>query len=174
MKLRCDLHVNGEARKLVLVPTKEEKQEHLSLKLAAYVLFWGDDLTVTPSAGHPALMGQDQRPDLMGVDITGAVAFWVECGNTTMNKMDKVRRRFPDARVVVLKETADQAKRFRDELGGKVPAAKNVEVWYWPEQGFREWHGKLGEKTEIVGEVEGRGMNLVVNEDIYVADLGMV
>ena len=170
MKIRADLHVNGGSRKLVLVPNENEKFEHLALKLAAYVLFWDDDLTVDASAKHPALLGQEHRPDLMGTDVTGAVGLWVECGHTTLNKISKVLKRFPYARVAVLKENLAQAKRFREEIEGEVPVDR-VELLYWQAGGFQAWVGLVDEKTEVVGDATRSSMNLVVNDQVYMADL---
>ena len=38
MKFRCDLHLNGGSRKLILMPGPNETVEHLALKLAAKVM----------------------------------------------------------------------------------------------------------------------------------------
>lgn len=170
-KIRADLRVNDGWRKLVLAPGDNEKPQHLGLKLAAYLLFWAEDLTVDPSVKHPALAGQDFRPDLLGVDVSGAVSLWVECGNTSQNKLTKVLRRWPQARVVVVKEAPGEARRFRQVLSEGVPRSERVEVYAWPEGRFGDWMRCLSEKTEVFGESGGVGLNLVVNEQVYVADL---
>lgn len=169
--IRADLHVNGSSRKLYLPPSETEKAEHLSLKLAAYILFWEDRLTVDASVKHPALAGQDYRPDLLGTDVSGSVALWVECGNTTMNKIGKVLRRWSSARVLVLKEGPQEARRLRAELEKEEAHARRVEILHWPAGGFAEWHARVGAKTEVFGETTPTAMNLVVNEQTYVADL---
>lgn len=46
-----------------------------------------------------------------------------------------------------------------------------VEVYYWPEGAFKEWMDCLSEKTEIIGEANDAGFNLVVNERVYLADM---
>ena len=165
------MSVNSESRKLVLVAIENEKPEHLGLKLAAYLLFWKENLTVDPSLKSSALAGQPFRPDLLGTDITGSTAAWVECGNTTEHKIGKVLRRWPAARIAVVKEYQRVAEDFRRMLSAKVPKSERVEVYYWPEGGFKEWMECLSEKTEIIGEANDAGFNLVVNERVYLADI---
>lgn len=172
MKIRADLHVNGGSRKLVLVPDDNEKPEHLALKLAAYILFWDADLVVGAGVGHPALRGQEMRPDLLGTDISGAVSLWVECGNTSLNKVGKAIKRFPYAQVVVLKETPALARRFRAEFGAG--ASGRVEVLTWPEGAFADWASRLDEKTEVVGSASRTELNLVVNDRVFVTDLARI
>lgn len=170
-KIRADMQVNGGRRTLVLAATLNEKPEHLGLKLAAYLLYWDKELTVEAGAQHPALIGQDFQPDLLGTDITGSVALWVECGQTSQHKLLKVLRRWREAEVTVLKETPVQALRFRKDLESGVPGSERIRILYWPVGGFSEWLDCLAEKTEIVGEAGDVSFNLVVNERVYARDL---
>ena len=171
VKIRADLHINHDNRKLVLAASETEKPEHLALRLAAFILFWDEELTNAPSSKHPALFGQPFRPDLLGTDITGSVSIWVECGNTSTHKILKVLRRWRQARVIVLKETPTQAQGFRELLQSDVPGSERVEVYSWAAGGFPKWIRCLSEKTDIVGEAGGKTLNLVVNEKVYLADL---
>lgn len=171
MKLRCDLHVNGASRKLVLVPGENEKDETLALKLAAYLLFWGQDPVVDASARHPALAGQEFLPDLMALDETGAVRLWVECGSATLHKLMKLTRRLPQARIVVLKATEREARRLRSDMEDKLDRHAKVEVLAWRGDSFRDWLGALAEKTEVYGEAGGLSLNVVVNERPLAAEL---
>ena len=170
MKIRCDLHVNGGSRKLVLMPGPNERADHLALKLAAYLLFWDKEPVVVPSAKHPALLGQEFVPDLMSLDITGAVDLWVECGATTMNKLDKVARRFTHARIVVLTPSAREAERLRSDVAAKLERAPRIEILAWKDGQFTEFARTLAEKTEVYGEAGGHMINAVVNERPVVSE----
>ncbi len=171
MKIRCDLHVNGGARKLLLVPGATETGEHLALKLAAYLLFWDFDPVVGASSKHPALADQEFIPDLMALDEGGAVRLWVECGNVAWHKLNKLVRRCPGARLVVLKSTHREAGRLRADVDEKLGRSERLEILSWPDGGFSRWLAALGEKTEAYGEAGGRSFNLVVNETPFDVDL---
>jgi hypothetical protein len=170
-KIRADLHVNGDNRKLVLATIENETTEHLGLKLAAYLLFWKEELVVLPSLKHPALIGQAFRPDLMATNIEGSVSVWVECGNTSLHKLGKVLRKWPQARVVVFKDQPVQAENFRRSLKGVVPKPERVEVFGWPAGGFKNWMNCLSEKTDVIGDAADVSFNLVVNGEVYLEDL---
>ena len=170
MKLRCDLHINGGDRTVVLMPGISEKADHLAMKLAAYMLFWDREPIVSPSAKHSALLDQEFIPDMMAVDITGALDLWIECGATTMNKLDKVARRFAHARIVVLTPTAREAKQLREDVVAKIERAPRIEILAWDGAQFKEFAKTLAEKNEVYGEAGGHMINAVVNEHPLVCE----
>lgn len=170
MALRCDIHLNGGHRKLILAAKPEEPPAHLALKLAAFVLCWEDNPIVDPSAKHPALLNQEFRPDLMALDAGGGVALWVECGPTSLNKLEKLPRRFPHARFLVIKENPREGERLRRDLNDRLSRG-TVAVWSWREEDFSLWKSALDEKIEIFGESTGRSLNLVINATPLAVDL---
>lgn len=171
MKLRCDLHVNGGSRKLILIPGPNEPDAHLALKLAACILFWDFEPIAGVSAKHPALLGQEFIPDLLALDQAGQAKLWVECGPTAMNKLGKLTRRFPWSRIVVMKETEREAQRLRQDLLDQVDKQAKIEIVAWPGTLFKEWMQSVQEKTEVYGEGGGLTLNVVINERPLVAEL---
>lgn len=171
MKLRCDLHVNGGARKLLIVQGPNETGSHLALKLAAYLLFWDLDPIVDASAKTPALASFEFLPDVLALDEGGEVKLWVECGSVTLHKLLKLTRRLPRARLVVLKETRREAERLRQDLVEQLDRQERVEILAWPDGQFRAWLAALREKTEVYGEAGGLLLNVVVNETPVAAEL---
>ena len=170
-RIRAGMRVNGAERKLALTCIGNETPVHLALKLGAYLSFWDEDLTLDVGDKTPALSGQEFRPDLLGVDASGQVSLWVECGTTAMHKVGKVVRRWPEARVAMFKENEAKARFLREDLERALPDHERVEVYCWPGRSFQEWLALLAEKTEVDGEAKGVGFNLVVNERIYATDL---
>ena len=171
MKIRCDLHLNGGSRKLLLVPGPNETGEHLALKLAAYLLFWDQNPVVEASSRHPALAGQEFIPDLMALNDSGEIALWVECGQATLHKLGKLVRRLPAARIVVIKATEREAARLRQDVGDRLDRPERIEVLAWPGRSFHQWLAVVREKTEVYGEGGGLMINAVVNEHPIVAEL---
>jgi hypothetical protein len=174
MKIRCDLHLNGETRKLLLVPGPNESFDHLGLKLAAFLLFWKFGPIVDPSIKTPALASYEFLPDLIALDEGGTCVLWVECGTATMHKMTKLTRRLPHARIVVLKENERGALRLRadvnDEFKTQPDRSAKVEIWAWQGDAFKDWMRALTEKTEVYGESGELSINAVVNDHPVVAD----
>jgi hypothetical protein len=141
------------------------------MKLAAFVMFFPLAPIVEPSSDHPSLSGLDVKPDMFALDEGGDIRLWVECGEVSINKVDKIARRLPRARVVVVKATLAQARRFRETLDEEVRQGARVEIWTWPPGGFETWMSAMGEKVEIFGEAHEKNFNLVVNGVPYAVDL---
>lgn len=171
MKLRCDLHVNGANRKLVLVSAPNESAQHMGLRLAAYLLFWDQEPVMEASAKNPALANFEFLPDLMALDEAGDIKLWVECGTTTMHKLLKLTRRLSQGRIVVMKESEREALRLREDMRAQLDRAGRVEILAWPAAVFQSWTESLFEKTEVFGEAGGLMLNLVINERPIVAEL---
>jgi uncharacterized protein YaeQ len=112
----------------------------------------------------------EYRPDLLGTDVTGGVSHWVDCGNTSMNKVAKAVRRFPRARFALFQENPQKARRLRQDVEAEVRESADVDVLGWPAGEFPRWCALLGEKVEIFGEASGVQMNLVVNEQVFATD----
>ena len=165
------MRVNDEWRKLVFVAMGNESPEHLGLKLAAYLSFWKQDLTLEASSKHPALVGTPFRPDLLSTNIEGQIDHWIECGKTAANKIEKVLRKWPDTQMAIFKHSEFTAKQFRREVLDDIPRSERVDVYTWKDGGFKEWMDLLSEKIDIYGEANGVSFNLVIGESIYVADL---
>src|SRR5690242_6952847 len=102
MKLRASVHLNNQSSSIQIYAGIQETWDHLALKLAASLFFFDSNPTIEMGATHPALQGQDYYPDLLVVDWTNQPTLWVECGKTTLHKLEKVSKRFRQARVIVL------------------------------------------------------------------------
>lgn len=173
MAFRCDLHVNGGHRRLILAARPEETLDHLALKLSAYLLFWSDEPVVDPSAKHPALSDQEHRPDLLALDVQGGARLWIECGRVSLNKLDKVTRRFPRARLAVVRESVEEGRRLRRDLAEK-RLRRAPDILAWPRDAFRAWRDALDDLTEVFGESGPRSLNLTINRTPLAVDLEAV
>jgi uncharacterized protein YaeQ len=164
VKIRGELHFNGEERRPFLMSGPSEPDDHVAHKLGAYILFWGHDPITDASTKLPALSGYEFLPDLLGLDDGGNIALWVECGSTTLHKLTKVTRRASRARVVVMKENERSAEMLRKELLSSFDRPERIEVLAWPDKSYKEWVALVGDRAEGSGESDGRMINGVVND----------
>lgn len=164
MQIRCNAQIDTDFRKVILASQENETPEHLALKLAAFVLFFNSNPLIDVSLKHPAIVGQEFRPDLLALNESREIKLWVECGTVTSHKLDKLTRRYRNARILVLKETLHEAETLRKTMEKhKVQGRDRVEIWAFPNQIFQEWFAAIGETTDIVGESTERSFNLVIN-----------
>lgn len=164
MQIRCHIQLGGQSKKLVLVSQENETPQHLALKLAAFVLFFDWNPMAEVSAKHPAVAGQEFKPDLIALNVAGEIRLWLECGNVTTNKLDKISRRYREARLVVLKENEREARNLRKWLDkDDVHRQERIEIWAFPEKQFDAWMEAMDDNVEIFGEKAERSLNLVAN-----------
>ena len=149
---------------MVLVGQDNQTTELLALKLAAFVLFFKLNPSVDISSKNPAMAGQEFKPDLVALDEGGQIQLWVECGNVTTHKLDKLIRRYRNARIVALKARPREAENLRRALAkNEISNSERVEVRAFPSGQFEEWLKVLDDSVEIVGESSEHGFNLVAN-----------
>lgn len=168
MKIRSSIFLNDESFNLNLFATLQETPDHLKLKLAAVLFFARHHPTIETGATNPALASQEYYPDLMATDEGGRVTLWIECGKTTLHKLEKVSKRFRDARVLVLTaqphQGEQQAQMVKEE-------GLRVEVWTFQPGEYDRWSQIVQERNDIIGEATETSLNLVLNEHAYMTDL---
>lgn len=170
MNIRADLTINGETRKPFLVMGPSEPSDHCAHRLAAYILFWPYDPILDASNKTPALADFEFLPDLFAVNDAGEPTLWVECGTVTTNKLTKLTRRMPRARLVIMKETEREAAQLRKALDDQFDRPEKVEILAWPDKTYKEWAAAVNDRTEAFGEVSGNEINLVLNDKMFVVD----
>lgn len=173
MKIRADLSINGGERKVLLVSGPSEPDDHLAHRLAACILFWDAEPILDASVKTPALADYEFLPDLIGLNAAGEAVLWVECGSVTMNKLTKITRRLPRARLVIMKETERQASELRRDLLASFDRPEKVEILAWPDKTYKEWARAVAaksDKTEVFGEASGHMINVVMNEAMFVIE----
>ncbi|MFA5975291.1 MAG: YaeQ family protein [Elusimicrobiota bacterium] len=168
MKLRATLHLNDQPANLTIFTGLQETWEHLVLKLAASLFFFESHPTIEMGATHPALQGQEYYPDLFNADLTNQPTLWVECGKTTLHKLEKISKRFRQARVIVLTPFPHQA---RQQAEGIEEEGLRVSVWSFADGEFERWKNLVQEKNEIIGEASETALNLVINEQSFMTEL---
>lgn len=168
MQIRATIQLDNEVKKLVLVSQENETPENMALKLAAYVLFFRQNPIAGPGSKHHAILGQEFLPDLICLNEYGELSCWIECGNVTTHKLDKLLRRNRNARVVVMKATPREGDNLRQALAkNDVASPERLEIFAFPEGEFKPWLNAMEESVEIVGEASDRSFNLVANSSCF-------
>jgi uncharacterized protein YaeQ len=118
-KYTLSITCNGQTRKLVFTRASQESEEHLALKLLAYLLHF----ELEPKVEFA--VGQHFKPDL--VCLTGRdVSLWVDCGDIGYHKLDKVATRNHRAQVIVVKATARSAAAYQRQAVRRIRRPERV------------------------------------------------
>ncbi len=104
----------------------------------------------------------------MTADLTNQVTLWIQCGKTTLHKLDKVTKRFRDARIWMLMAQPNEAKEMAKSLESE--GNIRIEVWCFKYGEFQRWRNLVQEQCDIIGEATETSMNLVINNEMFMTE----
>jgi uncharacterized protein YaeQ len=93
--------------RIIVGQNETEPLSHVVLKFLAFVLFYRERLQIEPQLHNDAI---PFVPDLVELDYELRPRLWIECGETSLNKLDKLAVKVPDAELWVVKETPAEAE----------------------------------------------------------------
>ncbi len=83
-----------------------ETMERLCLRVVAFCWQWEERLSFGPGLSDP------DAPDLLSTDLTGRVTLWIRVGKADPGKLQRLADQQPDARMIVLFESALRREQF--------------------------------------------------------------
>ena len=105
--------------KRVLESRAGESDRHIALKILAYLLFRERALPL-PLLVEQAV-GQRHKPDLAAIDAEGAVCLWIDCGQIEPKRLARIVQSNPDACILVVKPTAEEARLYAQAAARALP-----------------------------------------------------
>lgn len=101
----------GERRllphKLIIGCQETETTRHVLLKLLGFLLFQRNRLFIEPRLEDDNI---PFRPDLVELDYQMRPRLWVECGECSVQKLDKLAVKVPEAEIWVLKRSVAEVE----------------------------------------------------------------
>lgn len=92
--------------KILLVQAETETYIHILLKILAFLMFHRDRLLMEPSLDDEHLL---YRPDLAHLDYEGRITLWVECGECSVEKLDRLAVKAPYGEIWSVKKSPEEA-----------------------------------------------------------------
>jgi uncharacterized protein YaeQ len=124
--------------KVLLVQKENENLAHILLKLFGYVLFFDERLQIE---GRLPMDSIAYEPDLLLLDYELRPKLWVECGECSLNKLDKLAVKANEAALWIVKRSPAEAEKLRQQMR---------------KEGLRQdRYGILALDEAMMGEVEG-------------------
>jgi len=109
------------SRKLILVKNVGERREHIVLKLISYILFYEDRLKIEPD------LGTHYKPDLAVEGEHGVAEVWIDCGQISLEKAEKLSKKARATRLIFVKESLEELIRFKATVDKKAEHADRIE-----------------------------------------------
>ena len=89
--------------KIIISQSQNETLDHVLLKALAFVMFHSERLRVEVDVELP---GVPFVPDLITLALDGRPELWIECGEVSLHKLEKLTLKLGDADIWVVKKNA--------------------------------------------------------------------
>lgn len=169
MRINVDLSINDydrelfAERRIVLETRAGESLVHIVLKILGMALFHDPRLQV-----EPTMDDEDRyKPDLLLRQEDYLPALWIECGQCRVQKLDKVTFRHYDAKVIMLKRSAREAREIMERCKGEVRRIHAIEFIGFDNDFVENVADALTGKNDIVAIISGTSLQMVVDGETY-------
>jgi hypothetical protein len=95
--------------KIIIGQEQTETEKHVLLKFLGYLLFFRDHIQVEPRLHDDNI---PFTPDLLVLDYTMRPILWVECGECSVAKLDRLAVKVPEAEIWILKRSLEEAEQL--------------------------------------------------------------
>jgi hypothetical protein len=123
--------------KIVFSKDSHETEFHVYARALVFALYYKQYPTLKVGAKFDGRF----QPDLAAIDYDGTIIFWAECGNVSLNKIEKLFKKYRQAHYVFVKPKNDLAtfQRHLDKVAKDIVSLPLVDIVIYPEH-FHEWN----------------------------------
>lgn len=133
--------------KVIIGQQSNETTTHVMLKLLAYLLFYRERLQIEIN------LHQDNipfTPDLVQLDYELRPRLWVECGECSVNKLDKLAVKVPEAEIWVIKRSQSEAEHLLKAMAKEELRRDRYSLIGLDAAMFNEMCGLLATRNELL------------------------
>jgi uncharacterized protein YaeQ len=134
-------------RKLIIGCQDTETTRHVLLKLLGYLLFHRERLLMEPRLEDDNI---PYRPDLAEVDYQMRVRLWVECGECSVQKLNKLAVKVPEAELWVIKRSAFEVEELMHAMHKGRLRTDRYNLLALDHEMFDELRGTLATRNEVL------------------------
>lgn len=149
-KYSFNLSSDDPARKLpgkiIIAQSDTETTIHVGLKLLGYIFFYRERLQLETRLPHDSI---PFVPDLSEMDYELRPILWVECGECSIAKLEKLAVKAPEAQIWILKRSRSAADELLKTMAKQEFRKGRYHVIGLEEQVFAEMVGLIQSRNEL-------------------------
>jgi uncharacterized protein YaeQ len=115
----------GVESRAFLTKKPGESLDHVVMKLLSYVVFFDPELEIEAS------VGQHYKPDLVRTDERGEVVQWIDCGSTSIKKLDQITQENSEAIIKIVKPTPRTLQMYKQQADLQLSFPERVHYVTW-------------------------------------------
>ena len=120
---------------------------HVVLKVLGFVLFYRERLQIEGNIHNDSIPFQ---PDLVWLDYELRPKLWIECGECSVSKLNKLAVKVPEAEIWVLKRSLAQAEHLRAAMEKENLRRGRYQLLAFDPEMFDELCGLVSSRNEVV------------------------
>lgn len=133
--------------KIIIGCRETETIFHVALKLIAFVYFFRDRLQIEADLQNDNI---PFTPDLAQMDYELRPILWIECGECSVNKLDKLAVKVPDAEIWVVKRSLSAAAELIKGMAREKLRTNRYNLLALDQNVFEEFCSHLAGRNEFV------------------------
>ena len=133
-------------RKLIIGCQDTETTRHVLLKLFGFLIFHRDRLLMEPRLDDDNI---PFRPDLVELDYQMRPRLWVECGECSVQKLDRLAVKVPEAEIWVMKRSVAEVEELLRGMRKGQLRQNRYDLLALDHVAFDEVRGSLGTRNEV-------------------------
>ena len=137
---------HGFPSKLIIGQQDTETTAHVLLKALAYLLFFRERLQLEVNLHMDSI---PFRPDVVQLDYELRPKLWVECGECSVNKLDKLAVKVPEAEIWVVKGSLSAAEDLFRAMSKAELRRQRYQLIGLDAELFEEMNGLLRSRNEV-------------------------
>ena len=145
--LKSDDKLKQFPYKILLAQQENETTKHILLKVLGYLIFFRERLQIE---GHLHDDNIPFAPDLVQLDYELRPRLWIECGECSVGKLNKLAVKAPDADIWVLKASEGEARHLLLGMAREELRRDRYTVVGFDAEMFSEMKELLRERNEIL------------------------
>jgi hypothetical protein len=115
--------------------------------MLAYVLFYRERLQIEGDVHNDSI---PFRPDLVWLDYELRPRLWIECGECSVHKLNKLAVKVPDAEIWIVKRSVAQAEHLMAAMAKEELRRGRYQLLAFDAEMFDELCGLLRSRNEVV------------------------
>ncbi|MCK6440885.1 MAG: YaeQ family protein, partial [Planctomycetes bacterium] len=116
---------------------------------------------------EPVDVDPQYRPDLLVRDVSGFPKLWIECGQVTTTKLDKLASRYPDAAIAVVKRYPREVDNLYERVEKEVRRPWGITYVSFSPDFVDTAANHVSGKNTCVTILSGNEFQLVINDVHY-------
>ena len=132
---------------IIIAQNDTETITHVALKMLGFVLFYRDRLQIEGDVHNDSIT---YKPDLVWLDYDMQPKLWVECGECSVSKLDKLAVKVHAAEIWVLKKSPAAAEQLLAAMAKEELRRDRYQILAFDEEMFSELCGLVAPRNQMV------------------------